>query len=108
MTAEAADPALPDFIDDSDLPLSEVVANYHDQGSEAETSGYIYTSNETGGLTSTAGAEDVLTEAVGGVDGVIPVGPGLTRRPHRMRRKNVLYQRDWWVDRGDEDGQVKF
>lgn len=45
MTMEDADPALPEVVEGSDLPLSEVVANHDDQGSEAETSKYTYMSN---------------------------------------------------------------
>ena len=90
--------------DDSDVPLLEVIANHHDQGPEVEASEYIYTTNDTGGLTSTAGAEAVRTEAVGDVvDDVTPDAPGLTHRPRRMRRKNILYQGDWWVDHGGEE-----
>ena len=81
------------------------MANHHDQGSEVETSEYIYTTNDTGGLTST-GAEAVSTEAVGDiVDDVTLDDPGLTRPPRRMRRKNVLYQGDWWVDHGGEEDE---
>ena len=106
MTAEDAEPAFTDIVDDSDVPLLEVMANHHDQGSEVETSEYIYTTNDTGGLTSTAGAEAISTKAVGDiVDDVTPDDPGLTRRQCRMRRKNVLYQGDWWVDHGGEEDE---
>ena len=46
---------------------------------------------------------DVQIEAVGDViDDVTPDDPGLTHRPRRTCRKNVLYQGDWWVDHGDD------
>jgi len=100
MTAEDVDPT--DVIDDSDVPLSEVVATHHE--SEAETPEHTYTTNETGGLTSTAGAEDVNTEAVGDViDNITPDVPGPLRRTQRSRRKNVWYQGNWWIDHGDEE-----
>ena len=60
------DSNLADIINDSDVPLFEIMAAYH-EASEAETSKYIYTINETGGLISTVGARDVYTEAVGDV-----------------------------------------
>ena len=51
----------------------------------------------------TAGAEAVGAEAVGDiVDDVTPDNP---RRPRRMRRKNVLYQGDWWVDHGGKENE---
>jgi hypothetical protein len=104
MTAEDADAT--DIVDESDVPLSEVMAAHHNRESEAETSSSenIYTTNETGGLTSTAGAENVYTEAVGDViDDVTPDVPGPLRRTQRARRKNIRYQGDWWLDHGDDE-----
>ena len=102
MVAEDADPA--NIIDDSDVPLSEVKAAHYDKASEAETSEYIYATNDTGGLSSTAGVEAVHVEAVGDViDDVTPDVTEPLRRTQRARRKNVRYQGDWWLDHSGND-----
>jgi len=50
--------------DDSDVPLAEVRA--HQETTDTGNPDQVYIANETGGLTSTACAEEVLVESVNG------------------------------------------
>jgi len=66
----------------------------------------VYVPNDTGGLTTMAAAEDALVELVNDV--VVDVTPQDDPRPtRRNRRRNVLYNKDWWADsRNSDDEEV--
>ena len=89
--------------DDSDVPFAEVCAHHYESLNTSPLDpAQIYLPNETGGLTSTAGSESILVEAVDDV--VVNVTPDVTAsgRGRRVRRKNVLYNGKWWHDHQDE------
>jgi len=87
--------------DDSDVPLAEVRA--HQETTDTGNPDQVYIANETGGLTSTACAEEVLVESVNGelVD-ITPLQTTSAQRSQRSRHQNTLYSGDWWIDHGAE------
>ena len=91
--------------DDSDVPFLEVCAHHHESLNTTPSvdPAQLYVPNSTDGLMSTAVAEDTLIESVDGV--VVDVTPEDDTRPtRRIRRRNVLYNKDWWADsRGSDD-----
>ena len=103
------DPPDDELTDDSDVPFLEVCAHHHESLNpslpQLDTT-HVYIPNETGGLTSTATAEDTLVESVDGV--VVDVTPQEDTLPsHRSKRncrRNVLYSKEWWVDNRGDDG----
>jgi hypothetical protein len=95
--------------DDSDVPFLEVHAHHHESlnpSSSLSDLAQVYVPNDTGGLTTTAAAEDTLVESVNDV--VVDVTPQDDPQPTcRNRRRNVLYNEDWWADsRGSDDEEM--
>jgi hypothetical protein len=77
--------------DDSDVPFAKVQA-HHNESRNAELSpssaadpDYIYTANESGGLTSTALSEEVLVESVDGHEADVTPADLTQRRAQRIR-----------------------
>lgn len=95
---EDAEPEV-EIEDDSDVPLAEVQAHQEEVAVGLSTNPLqLYSENESGGLSSTAGAEDVLVESVEGQ--VLDVTPDSRPqgRGHRLRRRNFRYNHDDWLD----------
>jgi hypothetical protein len=102
--------------DDSDVPFAEVCAHHIETSSTFTIPlpvdpAHVYVPNETGGLSSTAGSENTLVEAVG--DQVVNVTPDLDSttqngRGRRIRRQNVRYAGKWWHDHQNEAVDADF
>ncbi|PPR03038.1 hypothetical protein CVT26_004573 [Gymnopilus dilepis] len=95
--------------DDSDVPLTELIAYQAETQVEpasevpaVEVAEEVYVADESGGLVSTAEAEETLVEAVGAeIIDATPVSS--SGRVRRTRRLNVRYHNEWWHDHADED-----
>jgi len=94
-----------DALDDSDVPIPEVDAHQVERVARSlipstedheQDLVHTYVTDEEGGLSSAAEAEDTFIESVDGQ--TMDVSSAFTGRATRTRRSNILYSGKEWMD----------